>query len=146
MPRSTQDYPARANELPALQITNWPLRQQPRFVMFAACAIVVMSLIALWALQNRLAGLAVCIILLLTTWRMWIPIRYQLDSRGVQTFVGNRRSQMPWSRIARYEVDPHGILLLHQQDAFPLTALRGTYIYSSSEHEDLLKLIEFYCP
>lgn len=135
---------ASAEELPSLQIINWPVRQQPRFVCLALSFILVVAVGTIWVADSSIAGLLALIVLLLTTWRIWIPVRYELDARGVQEVVWRHRSKMPWSRVTRFELDPNGVLLLHQRDAFPLSALRGIYIHSPENHEELVSLVKFY--
>ena len=136
---------AQARTLPVLQITNWPLRQQKRFVFFVALTITAVAILTATAMHSRLVGALTFLALILVTWRMWIPVRFKLNSRGIHQTVWLRRARLPWSRVARYVVDPNGVLLLHQKDAFPLSALRGIYIRSHEKREELLNILETYC-
>jgi len=133
-------------ELPVLQITNWPLRQQKRFVFVVAISILAIAILVGTVLHHWSFGALTFLALTLVTWRMWTPVRFKLDSRGIHQTVWLRRYRMPWSKIARYIPDPNGVLILHQSDAYPLSALRGTYIFGNNESEDVVRLLEFYCP
>lgn len=142
---TTATIAATSETLPVLQITNWPLRQQRPFVFVVTLAIIVVSALTGRVMHHWLFGLLTFLALIVATWRMWIPVRFKLDSRGVRQTVWLRRSRMPWSKVARYVVDPNGVLLLYREDAFPLSALRGTYIHIHEEREALLNILETYC-
>ncbi len=109
--------------------------------------VLIVSLAVGWTSRSPWLGLLAVVALLLSLWRLWLPVRFEFDARGVQQIVFQRRRFIPWSAIARYEINPRGVLLLNHSQAFPLTALRGLYVAArGDQHCELVRLIDYYAP
>ena len=130
--------------LPVLQLQTWVPANEPLHVMIGGGA----SLAFLWLVQRSagqtwitvLAGVA----LAAAIWRMWLPINFELDARGIQQIVLGRRRFWPWSTFARYEVDPQGVALIRDPRDYPLARAKGLYISAVSEHVELVQLVDLY--
>ena len=131
--------------LPVLQLRDWPLRTSP--VRSGILALVFITLAGMigWGASSWPLMIFAAIVFFVVTWRVWIPISFELDVRGIQQIVLRSRWFIGWSRIARYRVDEHGVLLLNDAEAFPMSALNGLYIRGGGRQEELLRLVEFYC-
>ena len=130
--------------LPVLQLTSWVPANEPLPVMIGGAA----SLAFLWFVQ-RTAGqtwitVLAAVALAAALWRMWLPIDFELDARGIQQIVLGRRRFWPWSHFARYEVDPQGVALIRDPRAYPLARAKGLYISAAREHVELVQLVDLY--
>ena len=81
-----------------------------------------------------------------SVWRLILPVRFELDARGVQQICAGRRKFTPWNRFACYRFDSKGVILLHQHGSLALNALRGVYINAGNQRTQLESLLAFYLP
>jgi len=129
---------------PAVRLVNWPLRDS---------AVRAWLSMAVWAGVAALSGsvshsssmgalvfaaLAVC------SWRLWIPVRLEIGSKGITQTVLGRRTRIPWAAIGRYDVQDQGVLFLAESEPYALSAFRGIYVGWNDQREALLKLAEFF--
>ena len=92
----------------SIRIVNWPLRDGGirAWLMLlilggsAACAGIIA--------QSGLMGGVCFVALAIAAWRLWIPVTFEFRSRGVMYGVLGITRQIPWTRIARYELRRDG--------------------------------------
>ncbi len=133
-----------ANPLPAMQITNWPLRDDSAKCLIAAAAIVGIGFAVAMATTPPwgVCASALCVVSL---WRVWVPVRFELDARGIQQILPFSRSFRPWTSVVAFRKTPAGVLLLNDDDAMPLSAMCGLFIAATpSQLDELIGLIECY--
>jgi hypothetical protein len=94
--------------------------------------------------QSGLMGGVCFVVLSFAVWRLWVPVTFELRSRGVMYRVLNRTRQIPWTQIARYESRPHGLLLFAEDDTNPLAAMRSIYIRWNGQREAIMEVVAFY--
>ncbi len=130
--------------LPVLQLTDWPLRDDATQVVVASIGISgFAALIGLWSGKPWLAAAAAGV-LFLAAWRLWLPVRFELDVRGVQWSLFRLRRFIPWDNIADAREDEQGVLLLGNRWPWPWSALRGLYIAGHGRRDELLAVVRFY--
>ena len=130
--------------LPVMQLKSWVPANEPLHVMIGGGFVWAF----LWFVQRTaghtwltvVAGVAVAAAL----WRLWLPIEFEFDARGVQQIVFGRRRFWPWSIFARYEVDPKGVALIRDPRHYPLARAKGLYIPAAREHVQLVQLVDRY--
>ena len=83
-------------------------------------------------------------LLAITLWRTWLPVRYQIGGGGIVQVALGRRRRIPWTAILRYEVRPGGVLLLPDAIVTPLSPLRGLYLPWGGQREAVLASCEYY--
>lgn len=129
---------------PELRLVNWPARDSPGEALLVLCCEVAIATLA-GSMSRSLAMACLAFgVLLLVTWRLWIPIRFDLGPAGVtQTVLGWRRS-IRWSDIAAYEPRARGILLVPHAGSRQLAAVRGLYVRWNKQKEQLLELVRYY--
>lgn len=94
-----------------LRVVNWPVRDDPCY------ALAVLALVALCAMAvtgitaNKLAGVAVLAALLLTTWRLWMPVTCELSPLGLKLRCLRWQRRIPWRQIEQVTLVPRGVLL-----------------------------------
>ena len=139
---SASEVAAELAPLPVIQLNYWAPLHEPRVAICgAAIAVFVTALIA--AKSGFWISLAAAVALLFALWRLWAPIRYELDARGVQRIVFGRRTYRPWSDFINYTLDPVGVRLLDSKsDKWRWPA--GVRIVAKRDHLRLVDLISTY--
>ncbi len=130
--------------LPVLQVTDWPLRDDAAQAVAALLGIGGFStVIGVWSGTPWLT-LAAASALFLATWRLWLPVHFELDVRGVQWRLFRWRHFIPWTNIADARQDPQGVLLLGRRWPWPWSAFRGLYIAGHGRRDELHAVVRFY--
>ena len=142
---STERRMARSGHAPQpVQLANWPLRDDCVRAWFMATSLVAISAIAGWMAGSLVMGLVVFAAFVIAAWRLWLPVRFEVTSKGVTQTVLGRRRRIPWTEFARYECRRKGVLLLTEGEASPLATLRGLFIRWHNQRDELLELLEFF--
>ena len=142
-PSARGPAPARS-ALPVLQIRNWPARQQPYLAGTFALAILLLGLGISWSTSHSLSGVIAIVTLFVASWRMWVPVRFELDARGIQQTLWRWRKFIPWSAIVAHQADSDGVLLTRRPHDAPGSCLDGLYIYGDNRPASLRDLVHFY--
>lgn len=141
LPHEISDQP---DTLPVLQLQTWLPADQPLQVLIGGGCVVTF----LWWVQRATGSLWITggafLILAASLWRIWLPIQFELDSRGLQQIVLGRRSFWPWSDFARHEVDPEGVALIREPRVYPLARVQGVYLPARRRHLELVQLVDTY--
>lgn len=126
-----------------LSICCWPLRDSLTGVM-ALLGIVILSG-GFFLLTGQLwMSLFVLLVLVICTWRIWIPVHFEFGASGITRTCLGRRQQIPWYLVARAERCRDGIRLYPRSADAPLATLHALHIYSASHTELLHELVERY--
>lgn len=120
---------------------NWPLRDDGlRAWLVIVLALALVAIV--WAVGRdplftslTIASFTICL------WRMWIPVRWELNLSGITMAVCGFRRRIPWMAIARYELRPDGVWLYADREASPS---RSTFIGYGGERERITAMIEYY--
>jgi hypothetical protein len=129
--------------LPVMQLRQWAPVDEPWHLCWGLMPIslflgAVYYAAGAWVVLAAVAALAIAL------WRLWVPMRFELDARGVQQIVLGRRSFRPWSDFVRYEVDPDGVCLIPDGREYPLVRATGVNIVSKRDHVKLVHLVATY--
>lgn len=94
-----------------LRVVNWPVRDDPAyalgvFVLVAACGAAVAA-----AAGSGSIGLIVLIALLLTTWRLWLPVTCELTPAGLTLRFLRWQRQVRWRQVTDVAVVSRGVVL-----------------------------------
>ena len=73
-----------------------------------------------WNYGGGIALLAGLLLILLTVWYVFLPVRLEINSSGIVRSVLGRKWFIRWSDIRAYQIRYNGLLLLTQQDRFVL--------------------------
>ena len=129
---------------PTLELRQWPLRDEPIPSVVVLCVVVAISVGLGYIAGSTWWGLAAVIALLLSLWRMWVPVEIRFSELGVVQTALRRSWRIPWESIAAYEVRHAGVLLLPDDDSSLIGRLKGLYIGWGDHQQELLSLIEHY--
>lgn len=120
------------------------LRDRPLESWFNLFLAVAASALVGTFLRNELWGWSLLLVLLVTLWRTWIPVRYELGPHGITRGMLGRRTRILWTQILNYQVYPGGVLLLPDAVATSLSPLRGMFLPWGSQRERVLANVEYY--
>ncbi|HEX5102729.1 MAG TPA: hypothetical protein VFV87_02900 [Pirellulaceae bacterium] len=128
-----------------VSFTDWPLRQRPGGSLLALALAGGVSWLVGWAAGRWEVGAIAAAALAFTLWQIWLPVRYEIDGRGIaQLYFGRWRRRIPWSAIRQYEVRSDGVLLVPDAAVTPLSPLRGLYLHWGAHREEVLANLEYY--
>ena len=126
--------------------TFWPLRDQPRFAGTLAVAMFLLGLVVyLLTAKIHLAVLA-GMIGTLSVWRIFVPVKYEMNLAGVTQKALGRTHIIEWRKIRSLRLLDDGLLLLPTERSDKLAGLRGIHIPWSDRKDDVLACMEFYAP
>jgi hypothetical protein len=127
-----------------LELRSWPAVDELRRTWPVAAGVLA-AVAAVQLVTGRTAlGLLAAGVLLLVTWRAWVPVRFEIGPGGITQHVARFRRRIPWAAIARYEIRPDGMLLLPDDRAAPIDRLRGLWLPWPDDEDDLIELVRRY--
>jgi hypothetical protein len=127
-----------------LEITSWPLRQEPIRSAAVLLLIAAVTTYALLATASWMVGIVTLLALLSSVWRLWIPVHFELGRRGVVQRVGSRRRRTHWREISGYQLRGRGAFLLMDDRPGPLSLLGAIFLRYPAQPDQLRELLEFY--
>jgi len=77
------------------------------------------SLVA-WQYCGGMAMVACLLLILLTVWYIFCPVRLEINASGIVRSAFGRKWFIRWSDIRAYQIRYDGLLLFTQQERFPL--------------------------
>ena len=87
---------------------------------------VVLGLVAtsvglvIWHYSGGIAMMTSLLLILLTVWYMFLPVRLEINNLGIIRSVLGRKRFVRWSDIHAYQIRHNGLLLLTQPERFAL--------------------------
>ena len=127
-----------------LVLNIWGLRDLGWFGWLNLILAMAVSYGVSWLTGWPAAGAGVLIVLVLTLWRFWLPMRFELGSQGITQSVLGRTSRIPWTVIRNYQVRTRGVLLYPDAVLTPLSPMRGLYLPWGRHKEHVLSHVEYY--
>ena len=97
--------------LPFLQLVCWPARDQPAWAMLVAGGCVGVGCLVQQATARWEWGVAAGGLFVALAWRTWIPVRFELDVRGIRWGVWRMRNHLPWEHIASSHRGRQGVVV-----------------------------------
>jgi hypothetical protein len=73
-----------------------------------------------WHYSGGIAMGVGLLLMLLTIWYTFLPVRLEINNNGIVRSVLGRKWYIRWSDIRAYQIRYNGLLLLTQQDRFAL--------------------------
>ncbi|MCO6455144.1 MAG: hypothetical protein J5I93_07580 [Pirellulaceae bacterium] len=126
------------------RLRNWPLRQDGIGPWLLLAASVGVALVVGLVSNSSLAGGGTMLALLLSIWRVWLPVQFELGPRGILQTVGRRTYRISWREFRRYRPFRRGVLLLVDPEPSPLDAFRGLFIRYDGQKDHVLSVVDYY--
>lgn len=113
---------------PPLYWQSWPLRDEP-VERALWVAVLIIAAIATSAATGSVAATVFAVtVVLAATVRVWLPVHFRLDSRGLtETHLGRSRL-ITWRMIGRYRICRRGLLLYTTRHPSALDGLARRYV------------------
>ena len=73
-----------------------------------------------WNYGGEWMAVASLLLILMTIWYIVLPVRLEINSYGIVRTALGRKWFIRWSDISGYQIRYNGLLLLAQQERFPL--------------------------
>jgi hypothetical protein len=129
---------------PAIAWRVWPIRDEGRRAWLLAALVPLVALVCAAATGKPYLSLTGAALSALALWRLWIPVGFELQPKGlVQTLLGRKRIT-PWKDVRRCEIHDEGIVLFAAPQAAPWDALRGLYVPCGPRREEILVVLAYY--
>lgn len=94
--------------------------------------------------SSVLLPLAVFTAILISLWRVWIPVSFELNSVGITQQVLHVQSLMPWTEFMYYEEYSSGVLLMRDSNPSPLARLSGLFIHWDGHRSEVLSFLDYH--
>ncbi|PQO44956.1 hypothetical protein [Blastopirellula marina] len=137
---------SRQNETrqPELLVRHWPLVQSPWETGAMAAAFITVGLIAFYASSSSSLGVLCTLLLLLTSWRMWLPADFEIGPRGIvqKNLWGQRRIQ--WRSVESCQSQRKGVVVYLAADASAAAELSNVYISGPNQVDEICEIIDYY--
>ena len=73
--------------------------------------------------------------------RYFVPTRYRMDARGIETSHLGRHRRLPWSEVQAAYYDEDGVFLSPHPEPSRLDAFRGTYVRFGRHKKAVARLV-----
>lgn len=127
-----------------LVVLNWPARQEPGRTAGTLALFLALAGYTWISTSSGVMGLLVLMGLLGSTWRLWIPVHFELGPRGITQRIGASRRRIPWRLIAGYQVRDRGVFLFADGRDGSLALFRALFIRNPPQPEQLHQVVERY--
>ncbi|MCE9544851.1 MAG: hypothetical protein K8T25_04940 [Planctomycetia bacterium] len=123
-------------------LTLWPLVSRRALAEPVPWLALALGLIAWFVTQNEiLTGLAVAAVVL-SAWRYFVPVRFQIDAAGIHQRVLSRRRVVHWTAVRRVELRDTGVLLRFDAGRQPLDVFNSLYVPYGGKRAEVLAWFE----
>ncbi|MBM4000248.1 MAG: YcxB family protein [Planctomycetes bacterium] len=138
---STSSKPGSSVTSRGVEFARWPLRDSPWTTSGRLAGLLALAAIAAWSLDRPWTAAAIGPLLLLTVWRLWLPIRYGIGPRGITERTIFLKRRIAWNEIAAIEHRPRGIFVVaNAPRPFPGVA-RTAWIPFPADQVDRLRAL-----
>lgn len=139
-PRET----ASASPASEIRIVNWPLRDAWRSRLPLAAGLVAFAALCGWMSRTSWGAIAGLVVLLLASWRQWVPVTFEIGPGGLTYVTLGRGRKIAWRQIASCELRGDGVLFLLDAEPAPAAILRGMFVRCPGQRDQVIALARRY--
>jgi len=126
--------------------TSWPLGHGELAVWLLPVGLVgLYAVVALLTGSHALALMAVAA-MILSLWRAFVPVEYQLDETGVTQRTMRRRRHLPWPVIGHCRPQEGGVLLVSHRRSPAIDAWTGVYLPWCEDRQRMIRILALHLP
>ena len=114
-------------ETKPIYYTVWLVADQKWSVVVLGLVTTSVCLIA-WNYGSNVMAFVSLLLILLTIWYIFVPVRLEINSHGIVRTILGRRRIIRWSDINGYQIRHNGVLILGQRDRFSLEPFCGFFL------------------
>lgn len=127
-------------------IVVWPARDATLSFGLVLTGVGTVALLAGWLSHRAAMGGVVLVLLLLALWRLWLPVTYQLDRRGIVERVLGRSRYVSWLAITAVQLQDRGMILKADRANVPLAAIDALYIPWGGKQAEMTAMVQYFVP
>jgi hypothetical protein len=120
---------------------RWPLVDDWRSIWQLVLAAVVLLAAMGVATQNISQVLIAAAAIIAAAWRIWLPARYEVNSRGLVSSRFGQARRVSWSAVPRVQVFPNGMRLLNHLEPGPFDAWTAIFVPWGEHREKVLAVL-----
>ncbi|HYW81128.1 MAG TPA: hypothetical protein VE890_16215 [Thermoguttaceae bacterium] len=128
----------------AVRWRSWPARDNPVHTLLVGLGMLIGGMLISWGSGHWYLTLPAVLALLVSMWRFFLPITFELNDRGVDRWIFGRQRHVAWNAIRRHEICPGGVLLLPHDDRSLLASFRGLYVPWKEHHDAVLQRVKYH--
>ncbi|MDH3717030.1 MAG: hypothetical protein OES79_02805 [Planctomycetota bacterium] len=131
------------------QVERWTshrLRDDPALSWVCGGLAVLMLMLVIGTTGKWYLGLLALGAAAVVFWRLYLPVTYELDARGLRQTVWKFGRFVPWKQVDRAELSQHGVLLLPQAGNELFARLRSIHVPCSDRLVTIQRIIEVQAP
>jgi hypothetical protein len=127
-----------------VRIVHWPLRDGGPWVWLVGLGIAGVGVVAGVVSGYSMMGGVCFATLMLSCWRLWLPVTFELGTKGISQSTLVFRWRIPWRCFARYETRNRGVWLLSDAEPAPFSTLRGVFVPWSDQAVQVRAVLDFF--
>jgi hypothetical protein len=120
---------------------SWPLVDDFRSVWPMVALVLAVVVLAGFETANALNALFAAAVIAVVSRRIWMPVRYEVNSSGVVRSCLGRARRASWSAVPRVEVLPNGFRLLGHPEPGPFDACTAIFVPWGTHREEVLAVV-----
>jgi len=132
-------------ERPEVHIVCWPLKSYWKktwaillIYLLGACVVYLLT-------TNLLVPSVVLLALVSVSWRLWVPLQYNIGPTGITRSVFGLKRQLGWAMIRRISQDSRGVQVFFDRAASLQSILQSFYIMANADDlESLVAAFKYY--
>ena len=124
---------------------SWPVRKEPYQSWPLVVGIVIFSMLVTLALRHFSYGLISLTVLILASWRAWVPVTFEIGPLGISSHFITARL-IPWKRIRRIDFTSGGILVFPVHETTVLRYFLGIFVPWNNQEAAIRDAIKLYAP
>jgi len=123
---------------------SWPLRENTLRAALVMVALLVGAIVVRWFSGRPYLTLLALAAMLISLWRFFLPVVFELNGDGVSQWFFRRQRRIPWRAVDHYEICSAGVLLFPHQDRSAMAAFRGLFIPWTTHRDEVLAHVQHY--
>jgi len=135
---------ALASPPPPVRWRVWYLADHPGGAIVWVLLLAAVWALVVWVTGRGYLGWFAVGLLVLGSWRLWTPIRYELTPEGIQQAIGPLRWTIAWKTIGRYELADAGVWLFPKPLSPAGDRDRGMYLPWAGYRQQVLSHLQYY--
>lgn len=129
---------------PPLRWRSWPAGESLWRTFAGVAALTAAAGVVQWVAQRPALTCLAVAVLVIASWRFFLPVEFQLNEEGVEQRVLGRRCRIAWQAIEDHQVCASGVWLLPWPDRRPWATFRGLYLPWTTHREQVLAHIRYH--
>ena len=129
-----------------MKLTNWPILREKTTTIGVLIGIVTVTAMVQLTTGKLLASLVSAAALMLSCWRLWMPVSFELGPAGMKQACWRFERLIPWMGFSGYEKQSQGVVLIPSRTYGAKSLFGSLYISCPQQQREVVALLEHYLP